>query len=745
MFPMIQLHFHYIAQGKGYDVQNLLSQDLQNLQHHMKLYAPQSYHLVKDMDSANFHSFLRKSHQKRPEVFTQIIKFFHAFNRPINHYQSSQGKEELLSSAKKTSSSNPRATIRSAGGTSSEGPHITTLATMPQTYYENPFFQPHHHYLFSYNKSYNLIDIIIKQCVLELIYQKRHSFISKMDDKNPLKTSIKLNVNDIRSFIHGEGSDPLQKQLEEMIQKTDMHYYQHQYYQQKKSTLFKSPSKDSKGSGLLRGAMQKAVDNVNNSSSLSPVQARASSFLDSSFVFDNPHVFKNYQLIMLALTDITPEDMVQLLIQITEILQLIPLPYLATNNYNYSYLQLSKGKLQKMISNKTGPKGSSNNNNTNTHNNTGGNQFSRDLFSAALTMNSDPNNDSNNNPNSGVYDRSKRMTIQKGQHSPPQPQQPAAASSTHNHPNDFYHEIYSFFHQKNPHASRNNSVFSQYSHHSSGGGGGVGGGDNGESRENLPSAGSGSGRNSFRDLPMSRGSESRLSSAGGGGSMGGQGTGTGVGGGGGGGPLVGILPFHSLSSSDSNSNSKARHSMIRSSILSQKADLRKMSLLVTNTQQQQHSSALAGLAGLGGGKRSSAIVSGLNTSHGVRRKTSIIPENQRKYGKPLVPGKSKAAEEEEEEEEDSESGKSDEENDNEEEGEDNENDANERYKSPSSFQKHFSQRLSPREEEDEDEEYENSRKKMKEMMNNSSFRPNKPSAPRKSVVTKNHNFHRKMN
>jgi hypothetical protein len=721
MFPMIQLHFHYIAQGKGYDVQNLLSQDLQNLQHHMKLYSPQSYHLVKDMDSANFHSFLRKCHQKRPEVFAQIVKFFHVFNKPINHYQSSQGKEELSSaSAKKTASNNSRATIRSAGGgggTSSEGPHITTLATMPQTYYENPFFQPHHHYLFSYNKSYNLIDIIIKQCVLELIYQKRHSFISKMDDKNPLKTSIQLNVNDIRSFIHGEGSDPLQKQLEEMIQKTDMHYYQHQYYQQKKSSLFKSPSKDSKG-GLLKGAMQKAVENVNNSSSLSPVKARAS-FLDSSFVFENPHVFKNYQLIMLALTDITPEDIIHLLVQITEILQLIPLPYLATNNYNYSYVQLSKGKLQKMIS-KTGPKNTSNNN-TNTNNNNG-----RDLFSAALTMNSDANNDSNNNStNSGVYDRSKRMTIQKGQHSPTSPQQqqqqPAAAASSasHNHPNDFYHEIYSFFHQKNPHASRNNSVFS---HHSSGGGGG-GGGDHGD-RENLPSAGSGSGRNSFRDLPMSRGSESRLSSAGG---MG-QGSG----------PLVGILPFPS----DSPANSKARHSMIRSSILSQKADLRKISLLVTNTQQQQHSSALAGLGvGLGGGgRRSSAIVSGLNTSHGVRRKTSIIPENQRKYGKPLA-GKAK----EEEEEEDSESGRSDEENDEEDFNENNENDASERYKSPSSFQKHFSQRLSPREEEDEDEEYENSRKKMKEMMNNSSFRPNKPSAPRKSVVTKNHNFHRKMN
>ncbi len=448
LIPFLFIHFSFILNGKGYDVQNLLANDMNQLSNSLKYYS--FYSITEHIDSSHFHKFLRdiNSQHHNPNVLSQILKFFGLLIHSPVHQQHHPKRVEANSNTaisatpkgklrptppsipsrgfpghhnhhgKSNSIGAAAQQIRPYAGLSAINPAVGTIphpffstpefmelqnpsnylhqhniriltyhATPDPTYHQqyssnmnfHQTISSQHPFGYSYHKHYTLFDIIVKQCILQFIYKKRAKFIDKMDVNNPVLTHFKFDVNDIKSFIHGEGYDPLQVQLETMMKKQEASFLQHQNYQIQKSLPYGSVKAGSTvvpggsiavgsgpggGNSEIRNAMAEAIATVEQSSSNVPFTsitkdegrplAQQRSLLNQQDmedfdVFGNPHVYKTSQITMLLLSEITAEDIIQLLIEITQILQLIPAPYLGNSNYNQSYIQLLRNQYLKNL------------------------------------------------------------------------------------------------------------------------------------------------------------------------------------------------------------------------------------------------------------------------------------------------------------------------------------------------------------------------------------------------------------
>jgi hypothetical protein len=607
LFPLLLIHLHLVNSNKGYDLQNLGPTDLQGLSQSIQSFS--SYHIHQELvlNSSSFHSFLRKQNtvHYNPHMIQHILRYFFSFIKTSPLISSTTTSYPSASSHGSNSSSSGTAFKRknkqdkhqqeiqkrklqrqlsyenalsiyendlNYSKSTSSYLRIVTYHNTPLELHYSQFLQKqqqrstshhsnsssgfsgsgfpieedrsHHFYLYSFSKAYTLIDIVIKQVILEFIYQKRLSYLDKMDLNNPLNTNFHLDLTDIKSFLSGSGYDPLSIKLEEMQKKQDI-----QFLQQKKTTSSATATTISSSVNEALAAYIHQNSNLASSSSFSSPRmnkALTEVTLTKTITTDVPlpdiHTYKNSQLIMLFLHEITFEELAKLFVKITEILQLVPNPYLNTNNYNHAYVQLLKDKNKKHL-----PSHSV------------GDSYHNHSLDSILGTDSSQFDQSDG---SGMKNR--RITIQK-----------SSRQSLLAHQNPFYEHVYEFFHSQQV---QQRSATATPSH-----------GERGD-RSHLSTASDNNEKDQF-GLGGKRSREGSTFSHR-------SGSGSDAGG------LDGVL------SSPASGNQLITPASIRSSLLANRQDLHRMSFLVSHQKRNSHHGPVGRIA---------------------RRKTSIIPENQRKY------------------------------------------------------------------------------------------------------------------
>jgi hypothetical protein len=622
LFPLLLCHFHLVNTNKGYDLQNLGPTDLQGLPQSIQYSS--SFHIHQELvvNSSSFHSFLRKQNtvHYNPHVIHHILKYFFSFIKTSS----------LISTSSSSSSSASTHNTNSGGSAfrrkGKQDKHLQELQRRNQhrqfsyenalsiyendlnyskssssylrivTYHNTPLEQhyyqfhqkqqqlqqrssssssshhhnnssglysgfqneedySHHYYLYSFSKSYTLIDIIIKQIILEFIYHKRLSYLDKMDINNPLNTNFHLDLSDIKSFLSGSGYDPLSIKLEEMQKKQDI-----QFLQQKKTSATSATISSSVNEALAAYIHQNSNLATSSSSPGKNNSISEAAATTKTITTDQPlpdiHTYKYSQLIMLFLHEITLEEFVKLFIKITEVLQLVPNPYLNTNNYNHAYVQLLNVKSRKHLPSQAV---------TSSHHN---HSLDSILGGGNDTLSSF---DQSQQPDGSGF-KNRRITTQKSSH-----------QSLLAHQNPFYEQVYEFFHSQQ---IQQRSATATPSH-----------GDRGDrgDRSHLSSAASDNNEKEQFGLGGKRSREGSTFSHR-------SGSGSDAGG------LDGGI-FKGLSSTG-NGHQQMTPASLRTSLLAQRQDLHRMSFMVSHQKRNSHHGPVDTIA---------------------RRKTSIIPENQRKY------------------------------------------------------------------------------------------------------------------